>query len=67
MSDMAAHPAPLTAREGASTDVIQFLEECFNLGQIKLASKKLWTKNMEAGFRNITGKSTSPSPSILTQ
>jgi len=57
MADVAAHPAPPAPKGGVgSTDVMQFLEECFNLGQIKVASKLLWTKNMQEGFRNVTGQ-----------
>jgi hypothetical protein len=64
MADMAVRHSPGGGNSGGTTDVLLFLEECFNLGQIKMASTLMWTNITRRNSQNISSQSLNPPPPL---
>jgi len=68
LADMAVRHSQRGGDCGGTTDILLFLEECFSLGQIRMASTLLWTKHTRESFQTITSQpphQASSSPQII--
>lgn len=49
------HSGSISCTEGSAIDISEFLQECFNLGEIRTAYKIHWQKLMEHDSQVISG------------
>ena len=48
-------PDSVASTANSAVDISEFLQECFDLGQLKMASKAHWQNLLKNSFRNISG------------
>ena len=53
---MTLKPRSEAEPDTTATDFHQFMDECFNVGRLRLACKKYWHRLLTRSFRNVTGE-----------